>query len=101
MRIASTARARLADRVFDLPDGSGLVTAEEYLSGNVRMKLRQAQAALTGTDQVPGDGRWQVNVDALTSVLPPDLGPAEIQAGLGAVWVPAAGCARLPGRDPA
>ena len=67
--------------VFDDPAAGRLVPAPEYLSGDVREKLRQAEAAAAD------DPAYQVNVTALTEVIPPDLGPAEIEARLGAVFI--------------
>ena len=58
------------------------VTADEYLSGNIRQKLMWARAA---TEALPS---LSVNVQALEAVLPPDLTAAEINVRLGATWVP-------------
>ncbi|MDP9072657.1 MAG: helicase, partial [Actinomycetota bacterium] len=77
------ARTALGQLVFDDPIDGQLVTASAYLSGNVRAKLAAA------TEAAAADGRWQVNVDALTAVQPADLGPGEIDAHLGAPWIPA------------
>ena len=78
------ARAALGAMVYDDPAGDGtLATAAAYLSGDVRAKLAAARAA------AEGDGRWEVNVDALVAVQPADLGPEEIDARLGAPWIPA------------
>ena len=64
------------------PDGSPLyVTADEYLSGNVRRKLRQAQRA---AEQDPA---FAVNVEALTAAQPKDLDASEIEVRLGATWI--------------
>ena len=64
------------------PDGSPLyVTADEYLSGNVRRKLRQAQRA---AEQAPD---FAVNVEALTAAQPKDLDASEIEVRLGATWI--------------
>lgn len=57
------------------------VTADEYLSGNVRRKLRQAQRA---AEQNPAFG---VNVEALTAAQPKDLDASEIEVRLGATWI--------------
>ena len=57
------------------------VTADEYLSGNVRRKLRQAQRA---TEQNPAFG---INVEALTAAQPKDLDASEIEVRLGATWI--------------
>lgn len=57
------------------------VTADEYLSGNVRHKLRQAQRA---AQQYPV---YAVNVEALTAAQPKDLDASEIEVRLGATWI--------------
>ena len=57
------------------------VTADEYLSGNVRRKLRQAQRA---ADKDPA---FSVNVEALTAAQPKDLDASEIEVRLGATWI--------------
>ena len=57
------------------------VTADEYLSGNVRRKLRQAQRA---AEQNPA---FAVNVEALTAAQPKDLDASEIEVRLGATWI--------------
>ncbi|MGH9766456.1 MAG: hypothetical protein ACREAB_03400, partial [Blastocatellia bacterium] len=67
--------------IFETPSG-GWVTADEYLSGNVVAKLKEAQAAASL------DPRFQENVEALKAVQPTQLGPEEIAARLGAGWIP-------------
>lgn len=78
------ARQLLGTLVFDDPDTGQLVPAAQYLSGHVRSKLAAARAAATG------DPKFQANVNALTAVVPADLGPADIEAGPGVTWVPPA-----------
>ncbi|WP_050768369.1 helicase-related protein [Nocardia farcinica] len=68
----------------DPADNGRYVPAAEYLSGNVRVKLDQAREAAAANPETYSD-----NVTALTAVIPPDLGPAEIDARLGAVWIEA------------
>ena len=64
------------------PDGTPhYVTADEYLSGNVRRKLRQAQRA---AEQDPA---FSINVEALTAAQPKDLDASEIEVRLGATWI--------------
>ena len=64
------------------PDGTPhYVTADEYLSGSVRRKLRQAQRA---AEQDPD---FAVNVEALTAAQPKDLDASEIEVRLGATWI--------------
>ncbi|MGN9097597.1 LPD11 domain-containing protein [Flintibacter porci] len=64
------------------PDGRPhYVTADEYLSGNVRRKLRQAQRA---AEQDPA---FAINVEALTAAQPKDLDASEIEVRLGATWI--------------
>ena len=64
------------------PDGTPhYVTADEYLSGNVRRKLRAAQRA------AERDPAFSVNVEALTAAQPKDLDASEIEVRLGATWI--------------
>lgn len=78
------AAGQVAGLAFHDPGSREWVTAEEYLSGDVRVKLREARAAAEADP-----ARWGGNVRALEEVQPKDLGPAEIRARLGAPWVPA------------
>ena len=55
--------------------------ADEYLSGNVRKKLAEAQA------KAVQDPQYQVNADALAKVQPVDLTASEISVRLGATWL--------------
>ena len=59
----------------------GYITADEYLSGNVRQKLHEAEEA------AQSDPSYAENVDALKAVQPEDLGPGEIEVRIGATWV--------------
>jgi len=59
------------------PETDEVVTADEYLSGNVRAKLIEAEAG--------GEPR---NVEALKAVQPEDVLPGDIDANLGAPWIP-------------
>ena len=63
------------------------VTADEYLSGKVRQKLRMAKAFL---EAVPDEQKETArrNVEALEAVQPQDLGAGEIGVRIGANWVP-------------
>ena len=78
--------AELQGVIFRVPgqveqDGTPhYVTADEYLSGNVRRKLRQAQRA------AQQDPSFAVNVEALTAAQPKDLDASEIEVRLGATW---------------
>ena len=56
-------------------------TADEYLSGNVRDKLRMAQLAAESHPE------FKVNVDALTKAQPRDLEASEIDVRLRATWL--------------
>ena len=71
---------------FDLADGgshweNGWQTADEYLSGNVRQKLRSAQRA------AERDSFFAGNVNALIAAQPKDLEASEIEVRLGATWL--------------
>ncbi|MBS1789697.1 MAG: DEAD/DEAH box helicase family protein [Acidobacteria bacterium] len=74
--------AALEGLIYETHDGR-YVTAEEYLSGNVRLKLREAEAAAKLNTTFAG------NVEALKGVVPPALGQEEISARLGSGWIPA------------
>ena len=60
---------------------AGWQMADEYLSGNVRDKLRMAQLAAESRPE------FKVNVDALTKAQPKDLEASEIDVRLGATWL--------------
>ncbi|MBQ7581348.1 MAG: helicase, partial [Lachnospiraceae bacterium] len=66
----------------EMPD-RGWQTADEYLSGNVRKKLKIAQNAARKNDA------FAVNVEALEKAQPKDLEASEIDVRLGATWVDA------------
>lgn len=59
----------------------GWQTADEYLSGNVRDKLRIARLA------VQTDERYRINVEALEKAQPKDLDASEIDVRIGATWI--------------
>ena len=70
------------DPAADVDDPeAGWQTADEYLSGNVRDKLRMAQLAAESRPE------FKVNVDALTKAQPKDLEASEIDVRLGATWL--------------
>ena len=66
--------------IFRDPADGSWRTADEYLSGNVKQKLQQAE--LSGPAH-------RHNVEALQRVQPDELPPAAIEPRLGAVWIPA------------
>ena len=82
-----------AESASDIPESHAdltrypFVTADEYLSGNVRRKLRMVKAML---DSAPPEkkGLIQGNVNALEAVQPVDLTAGEIGVRIGANWVP-------------
>ena len=67
--------------IFFDPALDAYVPADEYLSGNVRQKLRFAEAS--------GDSRARGNAEALTAVQPEELVAEEIDVALGTPWIPA------------
>ena len=60
---------------------AGWQTADEYLSGNVRNKLRMAQLAAESHPE------FKINVEALTKAQPKDLEASEIDIRLGVTWL--------------
>ncbi len=70
--------AELGDLIFLDPESKSWQTADAYLSGDVRAKLKAAERA--GSD-------YARNADALRRVQPEDVLPGDIDAGLGAPWI--------------
>lgn len=70
-----------ADMIFKNRDGA-YETAEQYLSGNVKAKLREAE------ELVLIDKAYQRNVHALTKIIPEDIPHQSIYVVPGATWVP-------------
>lgn len=68
--------------IFKVPIEEKYVTADEYLSGNVREKLKIAESQLAEYPE------YQINVDNLKEVIPKDLTASEIGIKLGATWIP-------------
>ena len=76
----------LSGVIFSVPEQAeslydSYVTADEYLSGNVREKLRVARMA------AEGNSLYHPNVTALEAAQPKDLDASEIDVRLGATWV--------------
>jgi N12 class adenine-specific DNA methylase len=70
--------------IYRNPETQQWETEDQYLSGDVRAKLQTARVA-TATDAT-----YEENVTALEAVQPENLAASEIDARLGAVWIPAA-----------
>lgn len=71
--------------IFNVPeygDPNIWVTADEYLSGNIREKLKIAK------EFAEDDPKFNINVKSLEEVMPKDLEPQEISVRLGATWLP-------------
>ena len=78
--------SQLQGAIYRLPESAGdepcYVTADEYLSGNIRSKLASARLA------AEKDEAFQINVSALEKAMPRDLDASEIKVRLGATWIP-------------
>ena len=70
----------LGDLIYQDTENSAWQTADVYLSGNVRAKLAAAEAA---------GAAYARNAEALRAVQPEDVLPGDIDANLGAPWIPA------------
>lgn len=71
--------------IFRVPDyeiSDNWVTADEYLSGNVREKLKVAEQF------AKEDSSFNINVEKLKEVIPKDLTASEIGIKLGSTWIP-------------
>ena len=71
--------AELGNLIFPDPEAKAWQTADAYLSGNVRLKLAAAERA---------GSAFARNVTALRNVQPEDVLPGDIDANLGAPWIP-------------
>ena len=71
----------LSGVIFRVPGEERYATADEYLSGNVREKLREAEAA------AKADPSFNINVEALKAAQPRELTASEIDVRLGATWI--------------
>ena len=71
--------AELGDLIFREPESKEWQTADAYLSGNVRAKLAAAESA---------GPEYARNVATLRGVQPEDVLPGDIDANLGAPWIP-------------
>ena len=75
----------LKGEIFRVPEYGNpnhWVTADEYLSGNVREKLKIARQFAFE------DSSYKINVDYLKEVIPKDIPPTEISVRIGATWIP-------------
>ena len=82
-RTARQMQRELGSLAYRNPEGGTWETADRYLSGDVRAKLRAAQSACEL------DPSYQRNTEALNAVQPADLEPGEIEARLGSSWIAA------------
>jgi len=72
----------LEGSIYKDPEDERYVTADEYLSGNVREKLRLAQKLAENNEE------YRINVEALERVKIKDLTASEISVRLGSTWIP-------------
>ena len=83
---AEEVEKELSGVIFRIPDVKGkephFVSEDEYLSGNVREKLKTAELA------AQADEVYQSNVEALKKVQPKELTASEISVRLGTTWIP-------------
>lgn len=73
---------KLAGEIFLVPNTETYQTAAEYLSGDIRIKLNEAEK------YVSEDSRLLANIEALKAAMPEPLKAADIEVKLGATWVP-------------
>ncbi|TWT51733.1 hypothetical protein KOR42_34200 [Thalassoglobus neptunius] len=71
--------SELGDLIYRNPVADTWETADVYLSGNVRVKLAEAEQA---------GPEFSTNAEALKLVQPPDVLPGDIDANLGSPWIP-------------
>lgn len=73
--------AMLGTAVYESPS-AGWQMADEYLSGNVKKKLKEAQ------ESVKTDRRYERNIEALINAQPAPVPPSDITAAIGMNWIP-------------
>ncbi len=78
--------AELGDLIYRDPESKEWKTADDYLSGNVRARLARAEKA---------GPKYARNAEALRRVQPEDVLPGDIDANLGAPWIPASDVQRF------
>lgn len=85
-KTAEEIEADLQGHIFRIPtpteEEPHFVSADEYLSGNVREKLKQAKIA------AKVEACYRINVQALEAVQPKELSASEISVRLGTTWIP-------------
>lgn len=87
-RLAKLTEAEAAEEligqglVFRDPAEGSVVTRDEYGSGNVKRKLREAE------ELAKSEPSYQKNVEYLKTVQPRDVEPGQLSVGIGAPWVP-------------
>ncbi|MEW4571318.1 DEAD/DEAH box helicase family protein [Tautonia sp. JC769] len=69
----------LDDLIYRDPESGHFETADAYLSGNVRAKLKAAESS---------GAEYARNIEALRAVQPEDVLPGDIDANLGSPWIP-------------
>ena len=84
---------RLAGLVYYDPSLDRLVSSAEYLSGNVLKKLNQARKAMQserefGAPERGFDVDYNLNINALNSIMPPFVPAEDIKAAIGSPWIP-------------
>lgn len=72
----------LEGSIFKDPMLEKYVAADEYLSGNIREKLKIAK------EFAENNPEYEINIKSLESVIPKDLSASEISVRLGATWIP-------------
>jgi len=88
------AYAKLEGLIYYDPDEEKLVSAAEYLSGNVLKKLNSAKAHMESEKEYGAPEReytvdYNANINALNSIMPPFVEAKDIKASIGSPWIPA------------
>ncbi len=78
------ALSSLRGSIYYDPQQEMLVTAEEYLSGNILKKLNYLKKLRAEGDE----SDFSDNITALETVMPPEIQPGKIKATLGSPWIP-------------
>ncbi len=85
--------SKLVGLVYYDPKLDRIVPADEYLSGNVLLKLNQARKAQKSEAEFGPPERefevdYNINIGALKAIMPPFVGANDIKAAIGSPWIP-------------
>lgn len=80
--------AALRGSIYYDPEKGQLVTSDEYLSGNIMIRLKKAKAFKEKGGELPEGADMDENIAALEAVMPKRIEAGQIKATIGSPWIP-------------